>query len=103
MSRRLKQVAGVGLVVFAAAQFIRPKSANPPTDASRGRFGPLRSAHIPPATMPTTLAASVTEKAAENQARPSRSALTVGMIVVTASASNAARKIRLTMPIVAQR
>ena len=76
---------------------------NPPTDASRGRFGPLRSAHIPPATMPTTLAASVTEKAAENQARPSRSALTVGMIVVTASASNAARKTRLTMPIVAQR
>ena len=35
MSRRLKQVAGVGLVVFAAAQFIRPKSANPPTDAAR--------------------------------------------------------------------
>ncbi len=53
--------------------------------------------------MPTTLAASVTENAAENQARPSRSALTVGMIVVTASASKAARKIRLTMPIVAQR
>ena len=53
--------------------------------------------------MPTTLAARVTEKAAENQARPSRSALTVGMIVVTASASNAARKTRLTMPIVAQR
>ena len=35
MSRRLKQVAGVALVVFAAAQFIRPKSANPPTDAAR--------------------------------------------------------------------
>ena len=35
--------------------------------------------------------------------RPCRSALTVGMIVVTASASKAARKTRLTMPIVAQR
>ncbi len=53
--------------------------------------------------MPTTLAARVAENAAENQARPSRSALTDGMIVVTASASNAARKTRLTMPIVAQR
>ena len=53
--------------------------------------------------MPTTLAARVAENAAENHARPSRSALTVGMIVVTASASKAARKIRLTMPIVAQR
>ena len=53
--------------------------------------------------MPTTLAASVAENAAENHARPSRSALTEGMIVVTASASNAARKTRLTMPTVAQR
>ena len=53
--------------------------------------------------MPTTLAARVAENAAENHARPSSSALTVGMIVVTASASNAARKIRLTIPIVAQR
>jgi hypothetical protein len=53
--------------------------------------------------MPTTLAARVAENAAENHARPSRSALTEGMIVVTASASKAARKIRLTMPIVAQR
>ena len=49
------------------------------------------------------LAASVTENAAENHARPSRSALTEGMIVVTASASNANRKTRLTMPTVAQR
>ena len=49
------------------------------------------------------LAASVTENVAENHARPSRSALTVGMIVVTAIASKAIRKIRLTMPTVAQR
>ena len=34
MSRRLKQAAAV-LVVFAAAQLIRPERANPPTDASR--------------------------------------------------------------------
>ena len=53
--------------------------------------------------MPTTLAASVAENVAENHARPSRSALTVGMIVVTASASKATRKIRLTMPTVAHR
>ena len=35
MSRRLKQVAGVFFVVFAAAQFVRPERANPPTDVSR--------------------------------------------------------------------
>ena len=53
--------------------------------------------------MPTTLAARVAENAAEYHARPSSSALTVGMIVVTASASNAARKTRLTEPSVARR
>ena len=67
---------------------------------SAGRAGPPRGR---PTTIPTTLAASVTENVAEYQARPSRSALTVGMIVVTAIASKANRKIRLTMPIVAQR
>src|SRR5262249_41074723 len=35
MSRRLKQAAIVFLVVFAAAQLVRPERANPPTDASR--------------------------------------------------------------------
>ena len=58
---------------------------------------------MPAATIPTMLAASVAENVAEYHARPSRSALTVGMIVVTAIASNANRKIRLTMPTVAQR
>src|ERR1041385_1002929 len=33
--RRLKQAAAVLVVVFAAAQFVRPGRANPPTDASR--------------------------------------------------------------------
>ena len=35
MSRRLKQAIAVFLVVFAAAQFLRPGRANPPTDANR--------------------------------------------------------------------
>ena len=35
MSRRLKQVAVVIIVVFAAAQLVRPERANPPIDPSR--------------------------------------------------------------------
>jgi len=35
VSRRLKQAAVVFVVVFAAAQLIRPERANPATDASR--------------------------------------------------------------------
>jgi heme-binding protein len=35
VSRRWKQIAGAFLVVFAAAQLIRPERANPSTDASR--------------------------------------------------------------------
>jgi heme-binding protein len=35
VSRRWKWIAGAFVVVFAAAQLIRPERANPPTDASR--------------------------------------------------------------------
>jgi heme-binding protein len=35
MSRRLKQAAIVFVVIFAAAQLVRPSRANPPTDSSR--------------------------------------------------------------------
>ena len=35
MSRRLKQIAAVFVVVFTAAQLIRPERTNAPTDASR--------------------------------------------------------------------
>jgi hypothetical protein len=35
MSRRLKQAAVVLVVVFAAAQFVRPSRTNPPTDGTR--------------------------------------------------------------------
>jgi heme-binding protein len=35
MSRRLKQAAVLVVVVFAAAQLVRPERANPPTDVSR--------------------------------------------------------------------
>jgi hypothetical protein len=35
MNRRLKQAAVIFVVVFAAAQLVRPERANPATDASR--------------------------------------------------------------------
>jgi hypothetical protein len=35
MSRRFKQVLVVGIVVFAAAQLVRPERTNPATDPSR--------------------------------------------------------------------
>jgi hypothetical protein len=35
MNRRLKQAAVVFVLVFAAAQLVRPSRANPPTDAGR--------------------------------------------------------------------
>ena len=35
MRKRLKQTGVVFLVVFAAAQLVRPERANPPTDATR--------------------------------------------------------------------
>ncbi len=35
MSRRLKQAAVAFVVVFAAAQLVRPERANPPTDVNR--------------------------------------------------------------------
>ena len=35
MSRRLKQAAAALVIAFAAAQFVRPGRANPPTDTTR--------------------------------------------------------------------
>jgi cytochrome c5 len=35
MSRRVKQAAVVFVIVFAAAQLVRPERANPATDATR--------------------------------------------------------------------
>jgi heme-binding protein len=35
MNRRLKQAAVAFVVLFAAAQFVRPEHANPPTDVKR--------------------------------------------------------------------
>ena len=35
MSRRVKQAAVVFVIVFAAAQLVRPERANPPTDINR--------------------------------------------------------------------
>ena len=35
MARRLTRIAAVFIVIFAAAQLVRPERTNPPTDASR--------------------------------------------------------------------
>jgi hypothetical protein len=84
-----------------------PESASPTTNTAmavtRGRFGPTRSAQPPATTMPMTPAARVAENASEYSASPSSSRLIVGMIVVTASASNAPRKMRVVEPIVVHR
>ena len=44
MSRRLKQAGIVFVVVFAAAQLVRPERANPSTDASRAIEANVHSA-----------------------------------------------------------
>ena len=44
MARRLKWVAVVFVVLFAAAQFVRPDRANPATDASRTIQAHMRTA-----------------------------------------------------------
>ena len=51
MSRRLKQTAVAVLVVFTAAQLIRPSRANPPTDASRTIQTQLGTANGMPAIL----------------------------------------------------
>lgn len=51
MSRRLKQTAVGILVLFAAAQLIRPNRANPPTDASRAIHTQLGTANQMPAIL----------------------------------------------------
>ena len=89
-------------MVGASPAATRP-TPNSATDASSGRTAPWRSAQDPAATMPTTLAARVAEKATANRSRPSRSAVTVGITVATARASKAARKTSATAPTVAPR
>lgn len=51
MSRRLKQTAIAILVVFAAAQLIRPNRANPPTDERRTIQTQLGTASAMPAIL----------------------------------------------------
>lgn len=51
MGRRLKQGAVVFVVIFAAAQLIRPARANPPTDASRTIQAALGPASALPAVL----------------------------------------------------
>ena len=75
---------------------------NSATDTVSGHTGPERSLHAPTATIPMTLVASVPAKAIAYSAAPSRSSLTTGMTVVTASDCIAARKISATAPAVTQ-
>ena len=65
--------------------------------------GPERSVQLPASTMPMMPAASGTANASANRASPSRSRATSGITVVTAIASNAARKMSENMPIESHR
>ena len=51
MSRRLKQAAVVCIVVFGAAQLVRPERANPPTDVNRAIQTHVGSASELPAVL----------------------------------------------------
>ena len=84
-----------------------PAMTSPTTNStaevmSDGR-GPARSVQLPAMTMPMMPAASGTANASAKSATPSRSSATSGMIVVTAIASNAARKMIENMPIESHR
>ena len=72
------------------------------TDAVSGARTPPRSDHAPTATMPMTLVASVPANATAYSEAPSRSALTTGITVVTASDCIPARKTSATAPTVTQ-
>jgi len=72
-------------IVGASPAITRP-TTNRATATYSGAFGPHRSLHAPTATIPMTLVASVPANATAYSASPSRSALTIGMTVVTASA-----------------
>ena len=85
----------------ASPDTMRPATKSP-TDTVSGHTGPERSLQAPTATMPITLVASVPAKAIAYRAAPSRSSLTTGMTVVTASDCVAARKMRATAPAVTQ-
>lgn len=76
---------------------------NRATAAYSAPRGPFASDHAPVATMPMTLVARVPANATAKSASPSRASLTIGMTVVTARASIAARKISATAPSVTQR
>lgn len=79
-----------------------PTTARPATksatEAYREPRGPLRSDQFPAITIPTTPAASGPAKARAYREAPSNAALTVGMTVVTASASKAEKTMRAQMP-----
>ena len=46
MSRRVKQAAVVFILVFAAAQFVRPQHVNPPADPSRSIQAHVRTSGL---------------------------------------------------------
>ncbi len=81
---------------------MRSPATNSATAVVNGSVVPCRSHHAPTATMPMTLVARVPANATAYNAAPSRSALTSGMTVVTASDCVAARNTMATAPSVTQ-
>ena len=78
-------------------------TTNSTADVISEGSGPARSVQLPAITMPMMPAASGTANASANHESPLRSVDTSGMIVVTAIASNAARKMIEYIPIESQR
>ncbi len=89
--------------MLTAVPAITSPITNSTAEVTRDGRGPDRSVQLPAITMPMMPAASGTANARANSASPSRSRATSGMIVVTAIASNAARKMIENMPIESQR
>jgi len=82
-----------------AVPAITSPTTNSTAETMSDGSGPERSVQLPAMTMPMIPAASGTANETANSASPSRSVATSGMIVVTAIASKAARKMIENMPI----
>ena len=89
--------------MFTAVPAMTSPITKSTADVTSDGRGPDRSVQLPAMTMPMMPAASGTANASAKSPSPSRSRATSGMIVVTAIASNAARKMIENMPIDSQR
>lgn len=89
--------------IVGARPAMSSPTTNKPTDANSALRGLPRSDHAPASTIPTTLTASGPANANAYSDAPSSSRLMVGMIVVTASASNADSMISAHIPMLIHR